>query len=313
MGKENRRNRDVFIKIEIALLAALAVFAAAYFFYAGKVSEASAVRNALSVEYSELQNDIRAKEEEISALEAERESYVEIDERLSAAEKDYYNTIKTLEDEILSGKSEAKIAYLTFDDGPYYNTYKVMDILDEYGVKACFFTTSINGTMCYDKKGVSSLPLYQEYVKRGHTIGNHTFTHATRKGLYASVDAFMDSVIRQEERIKEQTGGYVTNILRFPGGVGQTKSLKADIIAALKERGYGWVQWTALDGDGAHIGTQEAAFEQFKNTINEGIEVILLHDYSRITTPLLPDMIKYLRENGYILLPLFYESNMVHK
>ena len=77
---------------------------------------------------------------------------------------------------------------------------------------------------------------------------------------------------------------------------------EADLISAEDVAMY------QFDVDGA-----DAAMEQLKQTINEDIEVVLLHDYSRITTPILPDIINYLREEGYVLLPLFYESNMVHK
>lgn len=37
----------------------------------------------------------------------------------------------------------AKYIYLTFDDGPCENTYRVLDILDRYNVKATFFTVGI--------------------------------------------------------------------------------------------------------------------------------------------------------------------------
>ena len=53
--------------------------------------------------------------------------------------------------------------------------------------------------------------------------------------------------------------------------------------------------------------------KNLKNTINEDIEVILFHDYSNITLSTLPEVIEYLRDNNYVLLPLFYESKMVNK
>ena len=59
--------------------------------------------------------------------------------------------------------------------------------------------------------------------------------------------------------------------------------------------------------------SKEETWNNFTSTINEKIEVILYHDYSRYTTAILPEMITYLEENGYILLPLFYESNMIKK
>ena len=50
-----------------------------------------------------------------------------------------------------------------------------------------------------------------------------------------------------------------------------------------------------------------------KNTITDNIEVVLLHDYHPITTQILPDLINDLENNGYIILPLFYESVMINK
>ena len=53
--------------------------------------------------------------------------------------------------------------------------------------------------------------------------------------------------------------------------------------------------------------------DNFTNSINQNIEVVLFHDYNKITLSILPDAIKYLKDNNYILLPLFYESNMINK
>ena len=36
-------------------------------------------------------------------------------------------------------EKQRKVAYLTFDDGPSRNTIRILDILDEYGIKATFF------------------------------------------------------------------------------------------------------------------------------------------------------------------------------
>ena len=50
--------------------------------------------------------------------------------------------------------------------------------LDEYNVGATFFTTSANDRYCYDNKEYECYRLYPEYIKHGHTIANHTYTHA---------------------------------------------------------------------------------------------------------------------------------------
>ncbi len=263
--------------------------------------------------YQEKVKLLKEKEKDIEEIDTTIQKYENIDESIQDMRNQYYSQIKELEDKILNGESDAKIAYLTFDDGPYYNTYQVLDILDQYDVKATFFTITMNGQYCYDNKSYDCFLLYKEYVKRGHTIANHTYTHGIRSGLYNSVASFIDAVNRQEEHVKNQTEGYVTNIVRFPGGSSTAKGLKYQMIDALKEKGYGWVDWTAGDGDGGRLDSLDQAWSNLKSSIDSKIEVILFHDYSWMTTAMLPEIIEYLRGNGYQLYPLFYDSNMIHK
>ena len=62
--------------------------------------------------------------------------------------------------------------YLTFDDGPIPEvTPWVLDVLDRYGIKATFFMVGDN---------VRKHPeVYEEVVRRGHRIGNHTIHHVS--------------------------------------------------------------------------------------------------------------------------------------
>lgn len=63
-----------------------------------------------------------------------------------------------------------KAVYITFDDGPIPEaTPWVLDVLDRYGVKATFFVVGDN---------VRKYPeLFREVLRRGHSVGNHTFHH----------------------------------------------------------------------------------------------------------------------------------------
>lgn len=63
-----------------------------------------------------------------------------------------------------------KTIALTFDDGPVpEQTPWVLDLLDKYGIKATFFCVGDN---------VRKYPeIFDEIVRRGHTVGNHTFNH----------------------------------------------------------------------------------------------------------------------------------------
>lgn len=315
MAKRKRKNRDgqKFVILELLLILSIigCIYGTFYFYSKGKTNKNS--NSSSYKEYEKLEDSYSDKQEELKKLDSNISDYSNIDEKIESVKKEYFDSIKKAEDDILAGKSERKIVYLTFDDGPYFNTYNIINILDENDVKATFFTISMNGEYCYDNKGARCFDLYKEYVKRGHTIANHTYTHAIRGGLYRSVDSFMDAIDRQEEHIKNQADGYTANIVRFPGGSSQAKNLKEPIIEKLREKGYGWVDWTANDGDGGGLASREQAWNTFTSTINDKIEVVLFHDYNRYTTEILPDAIKYLKDNGYEIYPLFYESNMINK
>ena len=105
----------------------------------------------------------------------------------------------------------------------------------------------------------------------------------------------------------------VAGVYRAGAAHASARGFKNEIISKLKARGYGWVDWSAGDGDGGGLASNEQAFANFKSTINDNIEVILFHDYSKYTTAILPDAINYLKENGYEIYPLFYESNKINK
>ena len=74
-------------------------------------------------------------------------------------------------DPITNNKSykEDKLVALTFDDGPNYNTNRILNILNKYNVKATFFVlgTKIKGNEY----------ILQKMFDSGMEIGNHTFNH----------------------------------------------------------------------------------------------------------------------------------------
>ena len=311
MGK--RIKEDKFLKFESVILTIILILWIIIISLNRLTYHNNKKMNPLEDKLHKTELKINDKKNKLNEINNNITNYSNIDEAILNTKKEYFSNIKSLEDDIIAGRSDKKIAYITFDDGPYYNTYKVLDILDEYDVKATFFTISMNGEYCYDNKDENCFSLYKEYVKRGHTIANHTYTHAIFRGLYSSTDSFLDAIDRQEAHIKEQTDGYVPNIVRFPGGSSTAKGLKEPIIEGLRERGYGWVDWSANDGDGGGLFSTEQAWGNFTSTINDNIEVILFHDYNHYTTEILPDVITYLRDNGYEIYPLFYESNKINK
>lgn len=318
MARENKRNTKLYVTLYFLLIIVASVGIVLYFYFDNKTKKEQEKQNRENEEYLAIEEVLKTKEEELNKINEEIAGFDTIDEKIASSKEAYYKSIKELEDKIVSGESDKKIAYLTFDDGPYYNTYKVLDILDKYNVNATFFLTSINGEYCFDNKSANCYELYKEYLKRGHTIANHTYTHGLSKGLYNSVSNFIDAVNKQHEHIKEQTGGYIANIMRFPGGIPTAKArLGANgyqqATEELRKIGYGWVDWTTENGDGKDIQSTSQAWSNIKYTLGKNIEVILLHDYNKVTTSMLPELIEYLQDKGYILLPLFYESTMINK
>ena len=313
MARKSKSNTKLFIGLYILLILITIAGLGTYYYYDKEIKNKKELQTEEDKKLEEKEQELKNEEALLSEEENKFKDYDNLDEKIENLKTEYYKSIKELEDSILAGTSDKKIAYLTFDDGPYYSTYKVFEILDKYNVKATFFTTNINGENCFDNKSENCQVMYKEYLKRGHTLANHTYTHGIGRGLYASADTFMTAVINQENLIKDLTGGYITNIVRFPGGTRTAGKLKEPIAAKLKERGYGWVDWTCEDGDGGDLKSKEQAWANIKYGLNSNIEVILLHDYNKITISILPELIEYLQEKGYVLLPLFYESNMINK
>lgn len=309
MEQRNIRKNKLIYYITIPIIILL-IIANIYFIKINSelkntVKKNTTIKNEKEIEYNNNLNETQTIEKEITKIK-------NIDNEIINAKNEYYETLKIFEDKVANNEVDYKIAYLTFDDGPYNLTNQFLEILENYDVRATFFTIGYDKEHCYDDRSKSCADLYAKEASYGHTMANHTYSHLIFYGLYSSTESFITQVKKQEELIKEKTG-ITTNIVRFPGGINTSKHLKNSIIEQLKNNGYGWVEWTASNGDGGYIPNKETAISNLKKTINEDIEVILFHDYNYITLETLPEVIEYLREQNYVLLPLFYESRMVNK
>ena len=92
---------------------------------------------------------------------------------------------------------DGKYAYLTFDDGPSANTMQILDILDNYGVKATFFVNGHTGEVMEER--------YKAIVDRGHAIALHTYSH-DYNNVYGGLDKFEQEIVSLRNYIKEVTG-----------------------------------------------------------------------------------------------------------
>lgn len=196
--------------------------------------------------------------------------------------------------------SATKKVYLTFDDGPSSNTGKILDILNQYGIKATFFVVG--------RTDDESKALYQRIVNEGHSIGIHSYTHKY-SSIYESMESFSQDVLSLQSLIKEFTGKE-TFLYRFPGGSSNTVSNidMKDAIRFLKANGFTYYDWNASNGDAT--GKQLPVETMVENVLNDLPKynnlTVLMHDGSgkETTVESLPLLIQKLQESGVEILPI---------
>ncbi|MBO7697711.1 MAG: polysaccharide deacetylase family protein [Erysipelotrichaceae bacterium] len=232
---------------------------------------------------------------------------------LASYHDEFFRLAMELEEKVTSGQSDKKIAYLTFDDGPYRMSYKFLDILDEYDVPATFFylkkcaEEGFRDEWIYDE-------VYRRVLRSGHTLGNHSASHQLKEdSIYSSVERFMNDIEDNRKFILDRYG-YTTEVMRFPGGTGTAGSRYYGIVEELRKIHYAWVDWNSATGDGGMIlSPAEYRDNVLNNTGDKKLLVVLMHDYSENTLAALPEIIEGLSDQGYVFLPLFYESQAVNR
>ena len=215
--------------------------------------------------------------------------------------------VQTLENRIewsssngsLSNESDIHKVYLTFDDGPSANTDRILDILDQYGVKATFFVVGKEG---YNDQ-------YRRIVQDGHTLGMHSYSHVYRD-IYQSVEAYSQDLEKLHTYLYELTG-VDSRIVRLPGGSSNTicRNGIQDILAYLGQEGITYYDWNVSSGDAAsgYISAQQIADNVLDHVDQHNTSIVLMHDASgkNTTVEALPIIIeKILESENTVLLPI---------
>lgn len=206
-----------------------------------------------------------------------------------------------------SSDSGIRRVYLTFDDGPSSNTDKILDILNEYGVKATFF-------VCGNERYMEE---YQRIADEGHTLGMHSYSHKFRE-IYQSTEAFVDDMNRLHDYLYEVTG-VDSKIIRFPGGSSNTiceNEVMQELIAYLAQEGMPYFDWNVSSGDAAssYISAERIAKNVLDNVWKYDSVIVLLHDASNkdTTVEALPMIIeKILESEDTVLLPITEDTTPI--
>lgn len=284
----------------------------------------SCVSMILMFQVAGLRSDVRALQEEVQSWKSEYSQVAsaenvhipddsqELSDEEATADIIEWESKLLWEDETIASQgtpsdSGIRRVYLTFDDGPSSNTNRILDILDEYGVKATFF-------VCGNERYTAE---YQRIVEEGHSLGMHSYSHKFRE-IYQSPDAFRADMDRLHDYLYEVTG-VDSRLVRFPGGSSNTicdKDIMQELIAELSQEGIAYFDWNISSGDATsgYISAERIADNVLKNIGRYHTSVILMHDAAGkdTTVEALPIIIeKILESEDTVLLPITEDTTPI--
>ena len=183
---------------------------------------------------------------------------------------------------------ESKLISLTFDDGPNYNTNKVLEILEEYNVPATFFVLG--------SKIKGNEYILNKIIESGSEIGNHTYNHKILTKL--KEDKIKEEIDSTSNLIFEVTGIYPT-LLRPSYGIVNNK---------IKEiSNYPIIIWDIDTLDWKYHNSKKVAGRVLSKA-SDG-DIILMHDVYSSTANALKVIVPELKNRGYTFVTvseLFY-------
>ena len=187
-------------------------------------------------------------------------------------------------------KTYGKVVYLTIDDGPSEYTDEIIKILNKNNVKATFFM--INNNMQAYPKQVKNI------VENGNTAGFHSVSHDIHK-LYVSKTSAKEEFDTNQATFKKITG-QTSKVIRLPFG-SKPYTPRAS-YNALVDSGYKLWDWTLDTEDWRSTSSQ--IMENVKKYSSGSDNVVLLMHERKQTVEILDEMIKYLKSEGFEILPI---------
>lgn len=156
-----------------------------------------------------------------------------------------------------------KELFLTFDDGPIPGiTEWVLDVLNQYNVKATFFCVGDN---------IAKHPtIFRKVVENGHSVGNHTFNHL--KGWKTNNEQYYQNIQKWEETVFN-SGLRLSNKPLFRPPYGQISFVQAKYL----RKSYEIVMWSIITGDfDKTLDAENCLVKSLK--MSENGTVIVFHD-----------------------------------
>lgn len=196
---------------------------------------------------------------------------------------------------IYSVERDNKAIALSFDAAwGNEDTQLLIDILNEYNVKATFFLVGD----WVDRYPESVKQLYDAGMEIGNHSDNHAhFTKLSSEGIVADVTAC-------NEKIKAITGESPT-LFRCPYG-----EYDDHVVSAINNMGMHVIQWDVDSLDWKDLSAEEI-YQRVTSRAAPG-SICLFHNAALHTPEALPSIIEYLLSEGYSIVPisqLIYTEN----
>ena len=198
----------------------------------------------------------------------------------------------------MSQAEKTYAVFLTFDDGPSFNTERVLDVLREEDVPGTFFVVGVTSA--------KDIALYNKILDEGHSLGLHSFDH-DMQGVYRNMRTFLKDFTKLDDWIYEKTGASL-KIFRMVGGSHSmycSSSVREEILSYMMDNGYACFDWDIDSRDSGHYAVP--AWRIAQNVIQTAKKkpdqdlIILMHDDGLRTSVAnaLKTIIPYFKEQGY--------------
>ena len=184
-----------------------------------------------------------------------------------------------------TGLLRDKEVILTFDDGPIARrTTAILDALENHCVRATFFPVG--------RMAMSRPDILRDTVRRGHTIGGHTWSHPNlrRAGLARSRHEIQKGFAALEAVI----GPRVAPLFRFPFLAESKRTL-----AYVKSEDIASVSIDVDSGDTRGYGVKRVIRSTLAELRRRGRGILLFHDIKSVTVRALPQILDRLANEGY--------------
>jgi peptidoglycan/xylan/chitin deacetylase (PgdA/CDA1 family) len=160
------------------------------------------------------------------------------------------------------------VVALTFDDGPWdESTDAILDVLEENGAKATFFTI---GNQIADHTSQ-----IQREKELGCQVCTHSWDHASGSGqgvnlTYMSDEEQTEEIQKGYEAIREVLGEEPSHVIRAPGG-----NYYGSIVNTLKTYVDAEIGWD-VDTEDWRLPGSEAIYERIMSATDG--QIVLMHD-----------------------------------